>query len=420
MYSQNIIARRIHRLNKDLGLDLNAKRLPRDVSIETAARLQKLRFNERGEPGPDGWLSRPLDTKELAFTESERLLCKADFEYYATRYHQIGIDTGTTGEEETIGPVKFQESQVRLLKALGKREEEVHAEFAKYGTTEGIRVIAHKTRQQYYTAICRMLTIHRMLFWPGTRALAAALNPKGVGELYKRDKVALDNLPFWMKPEVYPDVKDEELGFKHPLNSRLLYQAENEKTGLAVGTTQDVSHLTEVPLWQFPAYNIGFSLMAAIPKSRATLHLQEGTSSGGFGYWKEISESVRNKEVGWESWCYVFIPWYFNSRKNVKIVPFGWTPKKHTLEHAALIERTSSEWNDGVTTRPSKEQLYWWETEREIYSRNNSLGAFLATYPGTPEQSFTNWSRGALPVELIEEMELDERTANYYSIEVVN
>ena len=167
-----------------------------------------------------------------------------------------------------------------------------------------------------------------MLFWPGSRCLAAALNPKGVGELYKRDKIALDNLPFWLKPDIYPDVKDEEIGFRHPLSSRLMYQAENEKSGLAVGTTQDVSHLTEVPLWAYPAYNIGFSLIPAIPKSRSTLHIQEGTSAGGAGYWKEVSECCRRKARGWESWTYVFIPWYFNARKNRSIPPPNWATRK--------------------------------------------------------------------------------------------
>lgn len=419
MYSSEIVQRRLFQAKKSTGTDYNKLRLPRDVSIETTTRLDKLRFDERGALLPEGQLARPLDSKEQAFIASERVLCKCDFSYYGQRYHAMGIDTGTTDGEETIGPIKFQESQIRMVNALGRREVEVHEEFKKHGMTEGIRMIAHKTRQQYYTAICRALSIHRMLFWPGTRALAAALNAPGIGELYKRDKLTLDNLPWWLKPEVYPDVKDEEIGFKHPLGSRLMYQAENAKSGLAVGTTQDVSHLTEVPLWQFAEYNIGFSLKAALPKSRSTLHIQEGTSAGGRGYWRDVSESCRRKDVGYESWTYLFVPWYTNVRKFVRIPPPGWTPQEHTIEHAALIERTSPEWNEGRTVRVTREQLCWWETEREVYVRNSALSAYLATYPATPEQSFTNWSKGALPAELIEKMELDERRPNAYAVEVV-
>jgi len=416
VYSAEITSRRLYQAKK-AGIEV--QRLPREKSIEIAGRLEKLRYDDRGTKGPDGWLSRPLDDKERKFIDSERLLCAVDFEYFATRYIQIGIDTGTSGGEETVGPVVFQDSQKRLLKALGKREEEVHAEFAKYKTTEGIRVIAHKTRQQYYTAMCRMLTLHRMLFWKGTRALAAALNPKGVGELYDRDMLAIKYLPWWLNPEIYPNVKDEEIGFK-ALDSRLMYQAENEKSGLAVGTTVDVSHLTEVPLWSYPDYNIGFSLMAAIPKSRMTLHIQEGTSAGAKGYWREVSEACRHKAEGWHSWTYVFIPYWTNRMKYVAIPPANWTPKKHTEEHSDMVYRTSPEWNDGVAVRISREQAYWWETTRAQYVERGKLGQFLAAFPATPEESFTQWSKGALPTELIEKMSHDERMPNCYSVEVVN
>ncbi len=411
-----MVARRLHQLKK-AGIPF--QRLPRDVSIDIASKLEKLRIDPKGGLLPPGQTMRPLDAKEQAFIESERLICKADAQYYAERFHMIGVDTGTTNGDMTMGPCAYQESQVRFMKIIGKREEEVHAEYAKYGMTEGIRVIAHKTRQVYFTAISRQLSQHRMLFWPGTRAFAGALNPDGVGELYKRDKLAIDNLPFWLKPEeIYPDVKDGEIGFPAPLNCRLLYQAENQKAGIAVGTQQDVSHLTEVPLWQFPEYNIEFSLAAALPKSRMTLHIQEGTSAGKGGYWQTVSEACRHKKKGYESWTYIFIPWYLNRKKYRTIPPPGWFPDEHTVEHAEMVMRTSPEWNDGVSIRPSVEQLAWWEFERAKYVSNGDLASFLSSYPATPEQSFVSRGRGALPAELIEKMEHDVRQPNVYGVEV--
>lgn len=415
LYSSEIIQKRLYQAKK---AGIQHERLPRDRSLEIAAKLERLRRDDKGGVLPPGQLSRPLDVKEQSFIESERLLCKADFAYYAERYHAIGIDTGTTDGDLTIGPVRHQESQQKCLKEMGKREAEVYAEHAKYGLTEGIRIIAHKTRQVYFTAFFREVTLHRMLFWPGTRAFAGALNPDGVGELYKRDKLAIDNLPWWLKPDVYPDVKDSELGFKDPLSSRLLYQAENQKAGIAVGTQQDVSHLTEVPLWLFPEQNIGFSLKAALPKSRMTLHVQEGTSAGKGGYWNTVSEAARHRRDGYESWTYIFIPWWLNRRKYRAIPPPNWKPDKHTLEHAELVERTSAEWNEGVTYRPTIEQLVWWQTERAQYILNGSLAFFLASYPCSPEQSFVNFSQGALPVELVEELELGLRKPMLYGVEV--
>ncbi len=420
MYSTEVVNGRFIQAKKEFAnVGIELKRLPRDQSIETSSKLQKLLLDAKGTLLPNGQTQRPLDQKELAFTASERAICKIDFAYYAERYHTIGLDTGTTTGEVTMGPCQFQESQKRFMDVIGKRETEVYQEYKKYGMTEGIRVIAHKSRQVYFTATSRQLTLHRMLFWPGTRAFAAALNPDGLGELYKRDKLAIDNLPFWLKPsEVYPDVKDSEIGFPAPLNSRLLYQAENQKAGIAVGTQQDLSHLTEVPLWNFPEYNIEFSLAAAIPKSRQTLHIQEGTSAGKGGYWQTVSEACRHRKKGYESWSYIFVPWYLNSRKYRSIPPPNWTPDKHTLEHAELISRTSSEWNNGITMRPSIEQLAWWEFERAKYVSNGELASFLQSYPATPEQSFVSRGRGALPIELLEEMELEIRDPRPYSVDV--
>lgn len=410
MYSSDIVERRLRQV-KQAGL--NYQRRPRDICIDITAKLEKLRLNANGEKLPNGQLSRELDNKELEFIASERILCRADFEYYLSRYHSVELDSGVGSGDSGIGAGVILQSQRKLIKEIGKREDEVHAEYAKYKLTEGIRCYCHKCRQVVFTSTARALTLHRMLFWPGTRCFAAALNPDGVGELYKRDKTTIDNWPFWLSVELYPDVKDSEIGFKD-LNSRLLYQAENQKAGIGVGTQQDVSHLTEVPLWQYP-YQIGFSFAPSLPKARTTLHIQEGTSAP-YPYWQEVTEACRKKEKGYESWTYIFVPWYYNIDKYRSIPTNNWQPEKHTISHIELIERTSSEWCDGNVFRPSLEQMYWWETERAKYKKEGKLAAFLANYPATPEQSFTNWSEGALPAEVLERMELDIREPRVYEV----
>lgn len=411
MYSPDIIDRRLHQAKK---AGIKFQRLPRDKSIEIAGRLEKLRYNANNELLPNGQLQRPLDSGENDFIESERVICKADFEYYLSRYHAVDRDGGVC-EDVGIGAAKPLESQRKLIRDIGRREEEVHAEYAKYQHTEGIRVLAHKCRQVVFTATSRAMTLHRMLFW-GARCYAAALNADGVGELYKRDKITLDHLPFWLHPgELYPDVKDQEIGFKPPLDSRLMYQAENQKSGIGAGTQQDVSHLTEVALWAYPN-QIDLYFAPALPKTRMTLHIQESTSVGK-GYWYDVTEACRKKLKGYESWTYVFVPWYFNSFKWRANAPDNWVPEEHTLAHAQLIERTSPEYCDGKTVHPSRNQLYWWETERARQARNGKLGYFLANYPATPEQSFTNFSEGALPAELIERMELEIREPYVYEVE---
>lgn len=417
MYSSEIVERRLHQA-KSKGLKFN--RLPRDKSIEIATRLEALRRDPTGKTLPDGQLVRPLDEKEAAFISSERILCKADFTYYLTRYHTLERDPGV-GTEGGNGPAVLLESQNRFIHYLGKREEVCHAEMKKYGHTAGILVYAHKCRQVAFTATSRGASIHRMLFWPGTRAFAATLKdgPQGTGELYKRDLLTIQNLPFWLKPdEIYPNVKDEEIGFPSPFNSRMSYQAENQQTGIGTGTQQDVSHLTEVPLWSYP-HRIRYSFVPSIPKAISTLHIQEGTSAGKGGYWQEVSEGCRHRRSGFENYTYIFVPWYTNTLKYRDNSPDNWIPDEHTIKHAELIARTSPEFCDGKSVQPTRDQLYWWEKTRALHASNGELASFLANHPATPEQSFTNWAQGALPVELIEKMELETCPARPYEIQIV-
>lgn len=415
MYSPLIIERRLHAAKKS---GLSYRRLPREDSIEISAKIQRLRYDSGGHLLPDGQLARPISVKEQAFIDSERVICKCDFPYYFTRYHSVELDPGV-GEQSGVGPPILLESQQRYITLFGRREEICHEEQNKYKFTVGILAYLHKVRQVAATAtICAMKT-HRMVLWPGTRAFAATLKdgPMGTGELFKRDHLAIDSLPFWMAPRIKTDVKDEELAFDVPISSRMSYQAENQQTGIGTGTQQDVSHLTEVALWSYPG-RIRYSFVPSIPKAITTLHVQESTSDGKGNYWHEVTEAARHKRRGYEDWIYAFIPWYMNKLKYRANPPGNWIPEEHTIRHAELIERTSPEFMDGVAYHPNREQLYWWETARALHSSNGELATFLTNYPATPEQSFQSPSQGALPVELIEKMELEKRDGVPFDIEI--
>jgi len=414
MYHPEVIDRRIYAAKKK-GLIFN--RLPRDRSMEITAKLELLRYDSKMNLLPEGQLARPLDEAEAAFIESERNLCKADFLYYLSRYHACERDPGV-GTESGTGPAKPLQSQLRYIELVGRRELVCHQEKKKYGHTSGILIYLHKVRQVAATATFAAVRVHRMLFWPGTRCFAATLKegPMGTGELYTRDLLALNNLPFWLKPaKLYPNVKDDQIGIENPLGTRMAYQAENQQTGIGTGTQQDVSHLTEVPLWSYP-HRIRYSFVPSIPKALSTLHVQEGTSAGKGGYWQEVTEACRRRDRGFEDWIYIFLPWWVNVLKYRANVPDGWKPEEKTLKHAELVERTSPEFNDGVTYHPTREQLYWWESTRAIHAANNETASFLANYPATPEQSFSNWAQGALPVELIEELEFDLKEPMPYEV----
>jgi hypothetical protein len=406
VYSPSIIEQRLAAHRK---LGEHFSRRPADECIDIAAKLQQLRKDKRGKDLPKGQLARPLDKAEQEHIASEMTICRNDFGYWFERYCNVEIDPGVTADGSGgIRPPKMLESQRRYLELFGRRELECFEEKRKHKFTYGILAYIHKVRQVSATAFCRGLTLHRMMFWPGTRALAGSLDSPRVSELFRRDKIIRDYLPFWMQPTVYPDVKDEEVGFSNPLNSFCIYQAENQaqgRGGLGVGGQWDVSHLTEVGLWQNPQY-INFSFAPGLPKAITTLHVQESTANGK-GYWQEVTEAARHKRAGYEHYLYIFIPWYTNILKNRMIPPPNWQPNEHTKRHAELIRKTSPEFFDGRTVEPTIEQLCWWEKTRAKHMLDGELASFLTNYPATPEQSFQNPEGSALPVELIEEMEQD-------------
>lgn len=420
MYDSSIVERRLSQAKK---AGFKYTRLPRDRSVDTAAAIHRLSLDQNGLPIPDGKLSRSLSRPEEEFIASELLICKCDFLYWVERYAHIEIDPGVGTDPSgamdinKIGPTLYLPSQRRFLQLVGRREAECHAEKRQYGFTEGIRIYAHKVRQVCITTTWLQMMLHRMLFWTGTRAHAASLDDKRTGELFKRYHIMLDHLPFWMKPDVYPDVKDTEIGFRPPLSSRLSFEKENAETGIGTGSQNDISGLTEVALWMHP-YQIRYSFVPSIPKAITTLHVQESTSNVKGDYWNEVTESARHKRRGYETWVYCFIPWYMNFMKYRANVPDSWTPEEHTQKHADLIERTSPEWFDGQTIHPTRSQLYWWETTRAEAAHNGELAGFLASYPATPEQSFQNVNQGALPVELIEAMEQEVVSGSPYELEL--
>jgi hypothetical protein len=388
MYSQAIVEKTLHRISK---AGHTFKRRPVDECRSTVAK-----FAQVADPG--GQLARPLTTAEQDFCRSESILCRSDFRYWAERYGFIEND-GSVGEG--IAPVKFWQSQESALALIAKREEDNFRALEKHGFAPAIQGVWHKTRQQGATGLLRLITMHRLTTRKNTRAIAASLDGEKVHELYTRDLVILDNLPFYLKPSVEFSVKDSHIGLDK-LKSRITYQMANQQAGVGTGQQFDVSHMTEVALWIY-ANRLQFDFLPSVPQSPQTFVGFESTANGRSGFWYEFTESVRRKDPGFENWFYVFTPWWINSAKNRLAPPDGWEPDSVTKEHADLIERTSIDFA-GVTVRPNVTQLFWWETERLLNKHLGTLHIFFSNYPATPEQSFQHSGSSALPLETIEWM----------------
>lgn len=414
MYSPLIADRRINAAIKQ-GMKLRPK--PVEDSIAISEKLQKLIDdnpdnikNPRAPPLP----SRAFTSDENEFMRSEAMLCRLDFNYFVARYGNIELDASTGGG---IGPMTFWASQKRALELISKREEEIQERFAKTGFSDGILTVWHKSRQLGATAIMRLVNAHRMIFYRNTRALAASLDDTKIHELYVRDTVILDNLPFFLRPKVEFDVKDSHIGYEI-LKSRLSYQKANQQAGIGTGQQFDISHCTEVALWPY-AGRLKFDFLPAVPQSPNTFVAFESTANGRGNFWHEFTENIRQKAFGFGHWLYIFTPWYIESAKYRRPAPEDWTPHQVTIAHAEMVKRTSFEFT-GRHVDLTRDQLFWWESEREMYRKDGDLHVFLTNYCATPEESFQHSTSSALPIECIEQMRNSAIMGMPYSVDILH
>jgi len=400
MYSPEIVARSQHKLEKGLGVKLH--RYPLEDSQEIAAHLQRL--VEKGK------LKRPLTPQERSFVQNERLLCPIDFRY-ALRYLTVQLD-GAVGVG--IGAPQLWESQLLTLDLIGKLEEENHELFDSGDPCTGICLCNHKARQLGCTALARLLNGHRVNFWPHNRSLAASLDEAKVhDQLYKRDKIIYDNLPWFLKSGTKFDVKNVQLELN--TGSYIMYQKDTQESGMGQGSQFDMAHLTEVASWFYPK-KIELDFIPTIPQSRYALCILESTAQGRGDWWHEFTDKVRKHRI--YRWHYCFWPWYVNKSKYRAKVPDDWRPQKFTALHADMVRKTSHEFV-GHAVDLTRSQLFWYEMNYMNAKEKGELNLFLMNYCATPEESFQFSGTGGFETELVNELRTFAESQEHKSYEFV-
>lgn len=222
MYSERVTAAHCEKVEAELGIRLH--RYSPEDSWEITAYLKKL-DSERKLYLPNGQFTRP---EYADFCRNEQVLFQQDF-YYSLRYMVIerdGVEGGGVGPFSAT----FWESQQILLDLIAKLEEKNVEDHEKGYPCDGILVVDNKGgRQLGHTMIARAILMHRLVGWPPTRAMSASVDEDKVQELYTRDKLIIDNLPFFLKPtgwgeEAGYDKKASHIQFGDEHGSRILYQ----------------------------------------------------------------------------------------------------------------------------------------------------------------------------------------------------
>ncbi len=306
----------------------------------------------------------------------------------------------------------FWESQLILLRKIAELEEDMLDRLDRNEPVDGILIALHKDRQLGATAVVRALCMHRQITTEHSRAIAASLDDDKILEMYDRDKIILDNLPWWLKPEIGFDEKAEHLFFQH-LGSRIIYQTGNQKFGVGQGRQFDLGHLTEIASWPNPL-TIEHDYFPTIPQSPLALHVLETTAQGRGDWWNRFVNKVR-KGVA-QRWKFLFIPWYVEDKKYNRTPPEGWVPTDLAMRYAQHVHETSPEFCNGKAVLLSRSKLYWWETTRAEYQSSNALNIFFSNYASTPDESFQHNTRSAFNFETLEGLRLGAKTGEAYQI----
>ncbi len=366
----------------------------------------------------DGKPLRGWKREESDFIRNEQVLSKLDFHYWCERYCHInygGIN------QMGAGVMNLWESQKLLLKLVGSCEESSWDAYNRGETSDGILIGHNKARQMGATMICRAIIMHRETTHKNTRGFSASVDDDKVAELYTRDKNIHNNLPFYLQPSL--DSRDESIDQQSQLlhygklNSSVLYQTSNQKSGFGQGRTFDVSHITEAA--SFDADGRGFGMiehdfLPTIPQAPTVFCLLESTPQGRGNTWHTWSEAVRlgNKA----RWKYLFVPAYINRDRNRRTPPINWQPAEHTLKYAIHIETTSPS-VVGYKVTPDRDYLYWYETQRKEYYDSGKLNMFYTNFASTPEESFQFVTSGAFDAELLNDLSLDNEPGVSYEFE---
>ncbi|HKT90143.1 MAG TPA: hypothetical protein VJQ59_16980 [Candidatus Sulfotelmatobacter sp.] len=383
MYSPKIIEANLDRIQK--GTRKKYTRYSREESVGRSQQLELKRGN-----------GKAFSDEDRTFMENEQVLSQIDFRYFCERYAYINIDASMGGG---IGPLVLWEPQEWLVQKLAAKEEEMYEQKARNEPIDGIMVVSNKIRQIGFTAIWRAITWHRLITGNHLRAFGVSLDDDLKHELYERDRFIYDNLPFFLKPEVVFDVKDEHISLEN--NSRIIYDASTKKGALGISRQFEITHLTEVSQWERWATNrIQLDLLPGIPQSLSTVFGMEAVPAGRGNFWHEFSEDVRMGK--YPRWIYTFIPWYAEPRKYRRTPPVGWQPSEASMAHAYKISETSSLYTRWSNYMVPKDNLYWWETTREEFRLSGNLNFFLTNFAANPEESFQHAGRSAFPTEYLE------------------
>lgn len=339
-------------------------------------------------------LRRPLTQDESEFIQNERRICALDMRgYWAQKYAWL-IDWDRK-------PVHFipNPSQNIILDLWAEDERSGHASW-----NQNL-----KARRLGVSTAAELRVAHTFQFQMDANCVVASADPTKTLEMANTIKFCLDQQPWWLLPQGEPKIKSG-IPIEFPdIRSRLTFQAGNQFTGIAQGSTPNCCHLSELCLWPNAEELIDMGLLPAILDTPNVFGMLESTAQGP-GWWKRKWEQVkRDWDRGTGRIRPVFLPWFCGTEiyptpaallKNP--IPEKWTPDDRTIAHAErarsyvlsnalLFEHLAKRDKDWQMPRA---QMWWWENGYRSAKEEKTLNVFMAQYctaPETPVLTLSGW-----------------------------
>jgi hypothetical protein len=347
----------------------------------------------------EGKQKRAFNVEEIRWIRNERALCRCDFVYWASRY---GFIIDWVGQLVRFNPNIAQRIALGLFSEL--EEQDV-----------AILVMFLKARQLGVTTIAELIMLWMAMFFPRANILVASSDPDKSAQMAKKMVLCYQNQPYWMVPEITAYHQGELIEFDKQ-KSAITIAHGTQHSGLARGSTPTAFHLSEVSDYTNPEWLIDASLLRAVHDSPWVIGLLESTAAGRNNYWHRTwNESVAGFTAKRSRLCPGFLPWYVGT----DIYPTEAWKRRHplaedyhfedaTLKHARRAEEYVNSGRNPLLTKAlgsnwimPREQMYFWELEREAHQRKKILHLFYQELCADDMEAFQSSNISVYNVEII-------------------
>lgn len=348
---------------------------------------------------------RALDAEEERFVVASRLRVAVDAPYYLETF--VWIDE----EGHGLRPLyPLWDSQTFLLARLAALEQRHHQQQA----PDGLLINALKARQVGFSTLGSALVSHRIFTQPYIRAISGSDVEEQATYLLKMVERIYAHLPWFLQPQkvAYRTGRYLQLGNHSAVKTawgkttRGALQDEGGKKGnIERGRTNSVVHISELATWDHPE-QLDTSLMPGVPRSPDSLVLFESTAELAGDWWHKHWQACEDGTSP-RDWSNIFMPWCVRADRKLPAPP-DWVPSDHTRAVQTSIEREMPRYT-GSAIRLSRDQLYWYESERAFMIKKGRMLDFYKEYPSNPQECFQYTGRSVFSFEDLERIDAAAR-----------